>query len=246
MRRFFLRIGAPPPLDSGKRIRLYFAHPGFHAQFSRFRIHAKYFCERCRPLHDGNRFAPQLRFDTHQRLNRKIGNEKACKSHKRTSGCWEEERKDKRTNGRFRNWRRLQFASPIERNRQAANRCANAALPLLLQSPEMFSLLPSPAIRRHYSIFLHGGGNAKPAKRSSLRNFLLLPEAGWPACSPPPAGNETTCSARCDALPPKKYSPYRTAPLPNRLRAAVNPSPGSPVLIVSRVSCSRISNAKPS
>src|SRR5882762_2159115 len=63
-------------------------------------------------------------------------------------------------------------------------------------------------------------GSGEPAKHSFSRMILLRAEAKWSACFRSHAENETMCSTRCDAHPPRRFHRNRRSPRPNRLRAA--------------------------
>src|SRR5260370_12090074 len=93
-------------------------------------------------------------------------------------------------------------ASHSERNRRVAKTLVNVSLLPELQT------LPTSKLRfqhwpRHGSSCLLFAGTGEPAKRSFSHRTLRLTEAESSACSQSLAENETMCSTRYDAHPPK-------------------------------------------
>src|SRR5690348_2184180 len=110
-------------------------------------------------------------------------------------------------------------ASASERDRRVATGLANASL-----LPELQNLRTSlplfECLLRLGSNGLPFSGSGEPAKHSSSRMVLLRAEAESSACFRPHAENETMCSTRCDAHPPRRFRRDRRPPRPNRLHAA--------------------------
>src|SRR5712664_900227 len=108
--------------------------------------------------------------------------------------------------------------SSSERNRRVGTTLANASLPPGLQTPptskSRFQHWP-----RHDSSCPLFAGTGEPAKRSFSRRNLRLTEAESSACSQSHAENETMCSTRCDAHPPRRF-PRDRRPLRPILRRA--------------------------
>src|SRR5712664_4505041 len=125
--------------------------------------------------------------------------------------------------------------SSSERNRRVGTTLANASLLPELQT------LPTSKLRfqhwpRHGSSCLLFARTGEPAKRSFSRRTLRLTEAESSACSQSLAENETMCSTRCDAHPPRRFRRDRRPPRPNRLHAAAGRLSSALVRVVSTVS----------
>src|SRR5260370_2133218 len=110
-------------------------------------------------------------------------------------------------------------ASSSERNRRVAKTLVNVSLLPELQT------LPTSKLRfqrwpRHGSSCLFFAGTGEPAKRSFSRRTLLQAKAGPSVCSQSLAENETMCSTRCDAHPPRRFPRDRRPPRPIRRCAA--------------------------
>src|SRR5467141_3200484 len=104
------------------------------------------------------------------------------------------------------------------RDRRVGTTLANASLLPELQT------LPTSKLRfqhwpRHGSSCLLFAGTGEPAKRSFSRRSLLLTEAESSACSQSHDENETMCSSRCDAHPPRRVRRDRKQQRPILRRA---------------------------
>src|SRR5206468_4987966 len=110
-------------------------------------------------------------------------------------------------------------ASASELNRRVATGLANASL-----LPELQNLRTSMALFEYLlrlgSDGLLFAGSGEPAKHSFSRMILLRAEPESSACFRSHAENETMCSIRCDAHPPRRFRRDRRPPRPNRLHAA--------------------------
>src|ERR1700756_3928788 len=126
-------------------------------------------------------------------------------------------------------------ASASARNRRGATELANASL-----LPELQTLRTSKSrfecLLRLGSNGLLFAGSGEPAKHSFSRMILLPTEAESSACSQSHAENETMCSTRCDAHPPRRFRRDRRPPRPNRLHAAAGRLSSALVRAVSTVS----------
>src|SRR5229473_5586475 len=95
-------------------------------------------------------------------------------------------------------------ASASERNRRIATGLANASL-----LPELQNLRTSKHLFEYLlqlgSNGLFFSGSGEPAKHNFSRRTLLPAEAESSACSQSLSGNETMCSTRCDAHPPRRF-----------------------------------------
>src|SRR5882757_4008072 len=109
-------------------------------------------------------------------------------------------------------------ASASERNRPVATALLNVSLLPEPQSPRT-SKPRFPHLLRHGSSCPPFAGTGGPAKRSFSRRTLLQAKAKSLACSRPHAGNETKCSTRCGAHPPRRFPRDQGRPRPIRLRA---------------------------
>ena len=109
-------------------------------------------------------------------------------------------------------------ASASERNRRVAITLANASLLPELQTPRTSKLRAPHLPRRGASCPLFAG-TGEPTKRSFSRRTLLQAKAKSLACSRPHAGNETKCSTRCGAHPPRRFHRDRRPPRPILRRA---------------------------
>src|SRR5882724_4647847 len=110
-------------------------------------------------------------------------------------------------------------ASSIERNLRVGTTLANASLLPELQIPptskHRFQHLP-----QHGSSCPFFAGTGEPAKRSFSRRTLLQAKAGSLVCSQSHVENETRCSTRCYAHPPRIFHRDRRPPRPIRRRVA--------------------------
>src|SRR5438874_6023042 len=126
-------------------------------------------------------------------------------------------------------------ASASELNRRVATGLANASL-----LPELQNLRTSmplfECLLRLGSNGLFFSGSGEPAKRSFSRMILLRAEAESSACFRSHAENETMCSTRCDAHPPRRFRRDRRPPRPNRLHAEAGRLSSALVRVVSTVS----------
>src|SRR6266566_4787373 len=95
-------------------------------------------------------------------------------------------------------------ASASELNRRVATGLANASLLPELQNLRT-SMYPFEYLLRLGSNGLPFSGSGEPAKHSSSRMILLRAEAESSACFRSHAENETMCSTRCDAHPPRRF-----------------------------------------
>src|SRR5690242_17527448 len=95
-------------------------------------------------------------------------------------------------------------ASASEPNRRVATRLANASL-----LPELQNLRTSMPLLEYLLRLGSNGllvsGNGEPAKHSFSRMILLRPEPESLTCFQSHAENETMCSTRCDAHPPRRF-----------------------------------------
>ena len=126
-------------------------------------------------------------------------------------------------------------ASASELNRRVSTGLANASL-----LPELQSLRTSmplfECLLRLGSNGLLFSGSVEPAKHSFSRMILLRAQAESSACFRSHAENETMCSTRCDAHPPRRFRRDRRPPRPNRLHAAAGRLSSALVRVVSTVS----------
>src|SRR5438552_2140107 len=110
-------------------------------------------------------------------------------------------------------------ASASELDRRVATGLANASL-----LPELQNLRTSMALFEYLLRLGSNGllfsGSGEPAKHSFSRMILPRAEAESSACFRSHAENETTCSTRCDAHPPRRFRRDRRPPRPNPLHAA--------------------------
>src|SRR6266403_2184640 len=113
----------------------------------------------------------------------------------------------------------MAYASASERNQRGATTLANASLLPELQTPRTSKLRAPHLPRRGASCPLFAG-TGEPTKRSFSRRTLLLTEAESSACSQSHVENETRCSTRCDAHPPRRFRRDRRPPHPIRRCAA--------------------------
>src|SRR6266567_79933 len=126
-------------------------------------------------------------------------------------------------------------ASASELNRRVATGLANASL-----LPELQNLRTSMALFEYLLRLGSNGllfaGSGEPAKHSFSRMILLRAEPESSACFRSHAENETMCSIRCDAHPPRRFRRDRRPPRPNRLHAAAGRLSSALVRVVSTVS----------
>src|SRR5437660_8812564 len=126
-------------------------------------------------------------------------------------------------------------ASASELDRRVATGLATASL-----LPELQNLRTSmplfEGLLRLGSNGLFFSGSGEPAKRSFSRMILLRAEPESSACFRSHAENETMCSIRCDAHPPRRLRRDRRPPRPNRLHAAAGRLSSALVRVVSTVS----------
>src|SRR5690348_3163917 len=110
-------------------------------------------------------------------------------------------------------------ASASELDRRVPTGLANASLLPELQNLRT-SMHPFVYLLRLGSNGLLFSGSGEPPKHSFSRMILLRAEAESSACFRSHAENETMCSTRCDAHPPRRFRRDRKPPRPNRLHAA--------------------------
>src|SRR5260370_4051532 len=134
----------------------------------------------------------------------------------------------------------MAFASASELDRRVATGLANASL-----LPELQNLRTSmplfECLLRLGSNGLLFSGSGELGKHSFSRMLLLREEAESSAYFRSHAENETMCSTRCDAHPPRRFRRDRRPPRPNRLHAAAGRLSSALVRVVSTVSafCNR-------
>src|ERR1700741_2472832 len=126
-------------------------------------------------------------------------------------------------------------ASASELNRRVATGLANASL-----LPELQNLRTSMPLFEYLLRLGSNGllfaGSGEPATHSFSRRTLLQAKVRSLACSQSHAENETMCSTRCVAHPPRRFLRDRRPPRPNRLHAAVGRLSSALVRVASKVS----------